>query len=106
MWKRACVSNYTAVTEWEKLPKEPFDRWTDDIDLQQNDMERAISGTGVDTDAGNSALQETDTTGDFCVTGLARAEELLEAGPLPDLTKVLACPGGCMCGGGSPRRKI
>jgi iron only hydrogenase large subunit-like protein len=94
MWKRACVSNYTAVTEWEKLANEPFDRWTDDA-------ESAIA----DTDAGDPALQGTGTAEEACVTGLAHAEELLKAGNLPELTKVLACPSGCACGGGSPRKK-
>jgi NAD-dependent dihydropyrimidine dehydrogenase PreA subunit/ferredoxin len=94
MWKRACVSNYTAVTEWEKLPNEPFDLWTDEA-------ESAIA----DTDAGDPALQGTGTAGEACVAGLAHAEELLKAGNLPELTKVLACPGGCACGGGSPRKK-
>jgi ferredoxin len=92
MWKRTCVSNFTAVTEWEKLPEEPFDRWMNDVE-------------SVNTGAGNSALQKTGKADESCVTGIARAEELLKAGNLPELTKILACPGGCACGGGSPRRK-
>jgi iron only hydrogenase large subunit-like protein len=50
-------------------------------------------------------LQGTGTAEEACVTGLAHAEELLKAGNLPELTKVLACPSGCACGGGSPRKK-
>jgi NADH dehydrogenase/NADH:ubiquinone oxidoreductase subunit G len=78
MWNRACVSRFTAVTEWEKLPEEPFDV-IPEIPVQSH-QEPLLSG-------------------------LANAEALLSTGSLRDLTSVLACPGGCRCGGGSPKRE-
>ena len=65
MWKRACVSSFTAMEEWQRLPEETFD------------------ASLVDAPEAEVAAY-----------GLAEAEHLLAIGKLRNLN-VLACPGGC-----------
>ena len=75
MWRRACVSSFTAVEIWKSLAPEPFDRvWPDEPD-------------------------------EIAAEGIANAEALLAAGTLKSLN-VLACPGGCSCGGGMTSESV
>jgi ferredoxin len=79
MWKRACVSNFTAVTEWENLQDEKYDLITWD--------------------------EEVEATHEY-IYGIANADKLLKEGQLKNPMNVYACPGGCLYGGGSPRKYI
>ena len=74
MWKRACVSSFTAMSEWTKLQNESFDE---------------------------APFETEKKTYRYFAEGLAAAEKLLSCGDLAGMT-VLACPGGCAMGGGSP----
>lgn len=72
MWRRACVSSFTALEMWKALSKEAFDGCPPD-----------------------------EAEAEACVEDLAAAEKLISEGRLKSLN-VLACPGGCLHGGGAP----
>jgi NADP-reducing hydrogenase subunit HndD len=78
MWKRACVSNFTALDVWSELPEESFDELPFSVE---------------------------STSSPAVVTGLVSAEKMLTEGTLKDLTAARACPGGCIMGGGAPAFK-
>jgi iron only hydrogenase large subunit-like protein/ferredoxin len=73
MWYRACVSSFTACEMWRTLPEEMFDR----LPIEETDKKTYTDGLG-------------------------KARELFAQGRLEGMN-VLACPGGCLHGGGCPR---
>jgi NADP-reducing hydrogenase subunit HndD len=101
MFKRSCVSRFTALKVWRELPDEEFDAFPG-----------TVSGGSVYT--GGSGVTESEVELDSrkvkaaVVSGLAEAVELLKAvtsGETSyDFIEVMACPGGCVNGGGQPRQ--
>lgn len=75
MWRRACVSSFTALQVWAALPDEAFDPLPFPVE---------------------------STAPEAVVTGLAAAEDMLTSGQLHNLAAAQACPGGCVMGGGAP----
>ena len=101
MFKRACVSRFTALKVWRELPDEEFDAFPG-----------MVSGGRVYTGGPGVTESELDLDGSkvkaAVVSGLAHAVKLLEAvtsgGTSYDFIEVMACPGGCVNGGGQPRQ--
>ena len=101
MFKRSCVSRFTALKVWRELPDEKFDAFPG----------RVYGGSVY---SGGSGIIESECTIDSrkvkaaVVSGLAEAVELLTAVKSGetgyDVIEVMACPGGCLSGGGQPRR--
>jgi NADP-reducing hydrogenase subunit HndD len=101
MFKRACVSRFTALKVWRELPNEEFDAFPG-----------TVSGGSVYT--GGPGIIEREYELDSrkvkaaVVSGLAEAVALLKAvtsGEASyDFIEVMACPGGCVNGGGQPRQ--
>lgn len=109
MFKRACVSRFTALKVWRELPDETCDPFPDAAPakgvyaggpgIRENELEFTFpeeSGEGV------------GKVKTAVVSGLAEAVELLHAVKSGeksyDLIEVMACPGGCLNGGGQPRQ--
>lgn len=81
MIRRACVSSFTADKVWAKLQGEDFDSLPEKEAICQADV---------------SVLS---------VSGLAEAEKAIGELGKYGLIQVRACPGGCMSGGGMPRKR-
>ncbi len=80
MIRRACVSSFTADKVWANLSGEDFDPLPQLTAIEEKNLNvRSVSG-------------------------LAEAEKAL--GESYDFLLVKACPGGCMFGGGMPRREL
>jgi len=100
MFKRSCVSRFTALKVWRELPNEAFDPFPG-----------AASGGSVYTGGPGITESEIELDGRkvkaAVASGLAAAVELLKAvtsGKASyDFIEVMACPGGCLNGGGQPR---
>lgn len=94
MFKRGCVSSFTAGQVWNQLPDEPYDAFPgEDTGSQLND------------DGGISqAVCEAADIKAIRISSIVEAEPLLqevENGTCNyDYIEILACPGGCMNGGG------
>jgi NADP-reducing hydrogenase subunit HndD len=101
MFKRSCVSRFTALKVWRELPNESFDAFPG-----------AVSGGSVYTGGPGVTESEVELDGRkvkaAVASGLAAAVELLKAvtsGKTSyDFIEVMACPGGCLNGGGQPRQ--
>lgn len=101
MFKRSCVSRFTALKVWRELEDEAFDQFP---------------GVAADTGAyrGGVGLQESEyelngwMVKALVVSGMAEAEKILQAidaGKVRyDYIHFMACPGGCLNGGGQPRQ--
>lgn len=81
MIRRACVSSFTADKVWAKLQGEDFDP-----------MPEAEAAPEAEVSV-------------LSVSGLAEAEKALGEFGKYALIQVSACPGGCINGGGMPRKK-
>jgi NADH dehydrogenase/NADH:ubiquinone oxidoreductase subunit G len=101
LFKRACVSRFTALKVWRELPDEAFDAFPD----------LASIGSFY---AGGAEVMESEFELDgrkvkaAVVSGLAGAVRLLQevksGKKRYDFIEVMACPGGCLNGGGQPRQ--
>lgn len=93
MFKRGCVSTFTAGHVWNQLPEEAYDVFPGEGSARMlNDdggISKAVCGENMKV---------------ACISGIAEAEALLneiENGTSEyDYVEILACPGGCMNGGG------
>lgn len=87
MIRRACVSNFTAVDTWKKIPEESFD------EIPKKPEEGA---TDVYYDTERVCLR-------FCVIqNLSELRDVIQHKNDFDYIEVKACPGGCKNGGGAP----
>jgi NADP-reducing hydrogenase subunit HndD len=101
MFKRSCVSRFTALKVWRELPDEAFDAFPG-----------GVSSGPVYTGGSGVRSSEFELDGRkvraAVVSGLADAAGLLQAvmsgTTRVDVIEVLACPGGCLNGGGQPRQ--
>jgi len=124
MFRRACVSRFTARGVWQWLPEERFDT----LPGWGNEMPDAPAGGGIleaairiltdghfrfgpaDTYGVSEAgyIQDGQVRKAALVTGLGNAGRLLDKLNADevryDAVEVMACPGGCSAGGGLPRR--
>ncbi|MEW5958157.1 MAG: [Fe-Fe] hydrogenase large subunit C-terminal domain-containing protein [Chloroflexota bacterium] len=133
MIRRACVSNYTSLKVWRELPDEACDPFpdlafgTDHTFSNSGGLMEATLGTAYKavtgkelpslhftTVDGNEVIQEAefDLNGSqikvAAVTGLANAAQLIDMVKFGEkdyaFIEVMACPGGCLNGGGQPHQ--
>jgi len=133
MIRRACVSNYTSLKVWRELPDgvcDPFPGIASGaghiFNVNGGLMEatlgtayKAVTGKELPSlhftaVGGNESIQEAEF--DFngskvkvaAVSGLANAAKLLDMVRFGEkdytFIEVMACPGGCLNGGGQPRQ--
>lgn len=93
MFKRGCVSTFTARQVWSELPDEAYDKFPAELPVC------ILNADGGISEAVCAAEHKAAR-----VSGLSAAETLLqeiENGRCEyDYVEILACPGGCMNGGG------
>jgi NADP-reducing hydrogenase subunit HndD len=101
MFKRSCVSRFTALKVWRELPDEEFGAFPGTV----SGGSVYSGGSGVrssEVELGSKKVKAA------VVSGLADAVELLKAvksgETRVDFIEVMACPGGCLNGGGQPRQ--
>ncbi|MGM9602077.1 MAG: [Fe-Fe] hydrogenase large subunit C-terminal domain-containing protein [Faecousia sp.] len=88
--QRACVSSFTAHRIWRDLKEEPFDYLSENYPENKFEIRDALSE---------------ETRNGFkiaTVTGLENARSIMKHVQQYDCIHVLACPGGCLNGGGMP----
>jgi len=121
MARRACVSRFTARQIWQKLPEEEYDNLPDQcgaaLSVSGGITEavlRNISGSTPEFSMNQHGVRE--ATVEVCgkkikvaaVTGLGNAQNLMKSiktGKASyDLVEIMACQGGCLNGGGTPRQ--
>lgn len=121
MARRACVSRFTARQVWQRLPEEKYDtlqpQGDEALSISGGITEavlKNISGCEPEFTMGQNSVREA-TIEAFgkeikvaAVTGLANARKLMDAVKSNevcyDLIEVMACQGGCLNGGGTPRQ--
>lgn len=81
MFRRSCVSDFTALEVWNGLKEAAFDR-AKGLEIPAEQPQAASADSGA-------------------VLGLAQLEEGIRAGV--SYIRCSACPGGCLNGGGAPR---
>ncbi len=99
--KRACVSRYTAVHTWKRLCDEPFDAFGGAEPSGSDDLiVEALSLAGA-SDAGEGVyVLNGRRLRTITVQGMGQLQNL--AADDYDVIRVLACPDGCIGGGGQP----
>ena len=90
MFRRACVSSFTTLQVWREMPDGDYD-----------DFPFGEAGPAAE-------LPDSTAMRILLVSGLANAKKVLEevkAGETDyDYIEIMACPGGCLNGGGAPRK--
>jgi NADP-reducing hydrogenase subunit HndD len=101
IFKRSCVSRFTALKVWRELPGEEFDAFPG----MASDDNVYTGGSGIRSSEVELDGRKVKTA---VVSGLADAVALLKAVKSGetryDFIEVMACPGGCLNGGGQPRQ--
>ena len=124
MWKKACVSRFTARDLWKTMEPSAPDAipgapegdcalmtYGGILELALKQLSGGtVSFNAVDEDGVSEAVYETEggTKRAVLVIGLGKAQKLMEKLSKGEVTydsvEVIGCPGGCIVGGGQPRR--
>lgn len=107
--KRSCVSRYTAVHTWRSLEGEEPDKLTEEVSsmpyVPSNDgsiILSALSYAGAEKLSDNIYSVNGKEIKVAMVSGIGSAKAALSSGEHYDVISVMACPGGCINGGGQP----